>query len=192
MTEQLLRTFLAVPVPRDVSSKKNMLYSTLENVDGDINWVKNAQLHLTMKFLGHTPESAIIDVIDHVEKITPNMNPFDLKIEETGCFPVPTRPRILWLGLKGNLDLLKSMVESIENVLEPLGFPKESRDILPHITLARIKYPQKHTPNVDPFLKSSYDPIDFPVDRMQFFSSELLPSGAVHTILKTFPLGESL
>ena len=192
MTEKLLRTFLAVPVPRDVSSKKNMLYSTLENVDGDINWVKNAQLHLTMKFLGHTPESAINDVIDHIEKITPNMNPFDLKIEETGCFPVPTRPRILWLGLKGNLDLLKSMVESIENVLEPLGFPKESRDILPHITLARIKYPQKHTPNVDPFLKSSYDPIDFPVDRMQFFSSELLPSGAVHTILKTFPLGESL
>ena len=192
MTEKLLRTFLAIPVPRDVSSKKNMLYSTLENVDGDINWVKNAQLHLTMKFLGHTPESAINDVIDHVEKITPNMNPFDLKIEETGCFPVPTRPRILWLGLKGNLDLLKSMVESIENVLEPLGFPKESRDILPHITLARIKYPQKHTPNVDPFLKSSYDPIDFPVDRMQFFSSELLPSGAVHTILKTFPLGESL
>ena len=192
MTEKLLRTFLAVPVPRDVSSKKNMLYSTLENVDGDINWVKNAQLHLTMKFLGHTPESTINDVIDHVEKITPNMNPFDLKIEETGCFPVPTRPRILWLGLKGNLDLLKSMVESIENVLEPLGFPKESRDILPHITLARIKYPQKHTPNVDPFLKSSYDPIDFPVDRMQFFSSELLPSGAVHTILKTFPLGESL
>ena len=192
MTEKLLRTFLAVPVPRDVSSKKNMLYSTLENVDGDINWVKNAQLHLTMKFLGHTPESTINDVIDHVEKITPNMNPFDLKIEETGCFPVPTRPRILWLGLKGNLDLLKSMVESIENVLEPLGFPKDSRDILPHITLARIKYPQKHTPNVDPFLKSSYDPIDFPVDRMQFFSSELLPSGAVHTILKTFPLGESL
>ena len=192
MTEKLLRTFLAVPVPRDVSSKKNMLYSTLENVDGDINWVKNAQLHLTMKFLGHTPESTINDVIDHVEKITLNMNPFDLKIEETGCFPVPTRPRILWLGLKGNLDLLKSMVESIENVLEPLGFPKDSRDILPHITLARIKYPQKHTPNVDPFLKSSYDPIDFPVDRMQFFSSELLPSGAVHTILKTFPLGESL
>ena len=192
MTEKLLRTFLAIPVPRDVSSKKNMLYSTLENVDGDINWVKNAQLHLTMKFLGHTPESTINDVIDHVEKITLNMNPFDLKIEETGCFPVPTRPRILWLGLKGNLDLLKSMVESIENVLEPLGFPKDSRDILPHITLARIKYPQKHTPNVDPFLKSSYDPIDFPVDRMQFFSSELLPFGAVHTILKTFPLGESL
>ena len=192
MTEKLLRTFLSVPVPREVSSKKNMLYSTLETVDGDINWVKNIQLHLTLKFLGHTPESSIDNVIDHVQKITQNMKPFDLKIDETGCFPVPTRPRTLWLGVKGALDPLLTMVESIETVLEPLGFPRSYRDFSPHITLARIKYPQKHTPNVDPFLKSSYDPIDFPVDRVQYFSSELLPTGAVYTILKTFPLGESL
>ena len=169
-----------------------MLYSTLETVDGDINWVKNIQLHLTLKFLGHTPESSIDNVIDHVQKITLNMKPFDLQIDETGCFPVPTRPRTLWLGIKGTLDPLITMVESIETVLEPLGFPRSDRDFSPHITLARIKYPQKHTPNVDPFLKSSYDPIDFPVDRVQYFSSELLPTGAVYTILKTFPLGESL
>jgi 2'-5' RNA ligase len=192
MTEKLLRTFLSVPVPREVSSKKNMLYSTLEPVDGDINWVKNVHLHLTLKFLGHTPESSINDVIDHVEKITPNIKPFDLKVDETGCFPVPTRPRTLWLGVKGALDPLYTMVESIETSLESLGFPRSDRKFSPHITLARIKYPQKHTPNVDPFLKSSYDPIDFPVDRVQYFSSELLPTGAVYTILKTFPLGESL
>ena len=172
MTEKLLRTFLSVPVPREVSSKKNMLYSTLETVDGDINWVKNIQLHLTLKFLGHTPESSINNVIDHVEKIMPNIKPFNLEIDKTGCFPVPTRPRTLWLGVKGNLDPLLTMVESIETVLEPLGFPRSDRDFSPHITLARIKYPQKHTPNVDPFL--------------------LLPTGAVYTILKTFPLGETL
>jgi len=192
MTEKLLRTFLSVPVPREVSSKKNMLYSTLENVDGDINWVKNIQLHLTLKFLGHTPESSIDNVIDHVKKITPNTQPFDLKIEKTGCFPVSTRPRTLWLGVEGTLKPLFTMVESIETVLESLGFPRSDREFSPHITLARIKYPQKYTPNVDPFLKSSYDPIDFPVDRVQYFSSELLPTGAVYTILKTFPLGESL
>ena len=192
MTEKLLRTFLSVPVPSEVGSKKNMLYSTLETVDGDINWIKNFQLHLTLKFLGHTPESSIDNVIEHIEKITPNIKPFGLKIEKTGCFPVPTRPRTLWLGVKGTLEPLFAMVESIEAVLEPLGFPRAARDFSPHITLARIKYPQKYTPNVNPFLKSSYDPIDFPVDRVQYFSSELLPTGAVYTILKTFPLGESL
>jgi len=192
MTEKLLRTFLSVPVPREVGSKKNMLYSTLETVDGDINWVKNIHLHLTLKFLGHTPESTIDKVIENIEKITPNIKPFDLKIEKTGCFPVPTRPRTLWLGIFGDLQPLSSMVESVETVLEPLGFPRSGREFLPHITLARIKYPQKYTPDIEPFLKSSYDPIDFPVDRMQFFCSELLPTGAVYTILKTFPLGESL
>ncbi len=189
MTEKLLRTFLGIPVPRDVWTKKNMLYSTLESVDGDINWVKNAQLHLTLKFLGHTPESSINDVIDQIEKITPQIKPFDLTIEKTGCFPIPTRPRTLWLGVKGNTDPLLNMVESIETALDPFGFPKSDRNFSPHITLARIKYPQKHTPNVDPFLKSSFDPIDFPVDRVQYFSSELLPSGAIYTILKAFPLG---
>ena len=131
MTEKLLRTFLSVPVPREVSSKKNMLYSTLETVDGDINWVKNAQLHLTLKFLGHTPESSINDVIDHVDEIMPNIKPFDLKIDETGCFPVPTRPRTLWLGVKGDLDPLLTMVESIESSLESLGFPRSDRDFSP-------------------------------------------------------------
>jgi 2'-5' RNA ligase len=189
MTEKLLRTFLGIPVPRDVWTKKNMLYSTLESVDGDINWVKNAQLHLTLKFLGHTPESSINDVIDQIEKITPQIKPFDLTIEKTGCFPIPTRPRTLWLGVKGNTDPLLNMVESIETALDPFGFPKSDRNFSPHITLARIKYPQKHTPNVDPFLKSSFDPIDFPVDRVHYFSSELLPSGAIYTILKAFPLG---
>ena len=192
MTEKLLRTFLGIPVPRDVWTKKNMLYSTLESVDGDINWVKNAHLHLTIQFLGHTPESSINDIIDHIEKITPQIKPFDLRIEETGCFPVSTRPRTLWIGVKGNTDPLISMADEIRNSLDKIGFPKENQDYIPHITLARIKYPQKHTPNVDPFLKSSYDPIDFPVDRVQYFSSELLPSGAVYTILKTFPLGETL
>ena len=80
----------------------------------------------------------------------------------------------------------------IENSLELLGFPKEQQEYIPHITLARIKYPQKWTPDVSNFLKSSYDPIDFPVDRVQFFSSELLPSGTIYTLIKSFPLGETL
>ena len=168
-----------------------MLYSTLETMDGDINWVKNAQLHLTLKFLGHTPESSINNVIDNVEKITPNIKPFDLKIDETGCFPVPTRPRVLWLGVEGHTLPLISMVNQLRECLDTLGFPSEEREYFPHITLARIRYPQRFTPNIDLFLQSSYDTIVFPVDRVQYFSSELLPDGAVYTLLNSFPLGET-
>ena len=69
---------------------------------------------------------------------------------------------------------------------------KDRFNFLPHITIARIKYPQSQTPDVGLFLKSSYDPIDLSIDRVQFFASELLPSGVIYSLLKTFPLGESI
>jgi 2'-5' RNA ligase len=83
-------------------------------------------------------------------------------------------------------------VKKIETCLEDVGYLKKETAYSPHITLARIKYPQKNTPDISPFLKSSYDPIDFPIDRVQFYSSELLQTGAVYTMLKSFPLGETL
>ena len=192
MAEKLMRTFLSIPVPYEVGSKKNMLYSTIEDSRGNINWVKNTNLHLTLKFLGHTPESSFKMVIDAVEKITKSIRPFNLKIEETGCFPVETRPRVLWMGVRGKIDPLLELVEDIEKSLYNLGFHRESQVSSPHITLARIKYPQKVTPDIELFLRSTYDAIDFPVDRVQFFSSELLKTGAVYNLLKTFPLGEKL
>ena len=86
----------------------------------------------------------------------------------------------------------KDLFQSIETEFEKIDIEKDRNDFFPHITLARIKYPQTHTPDIDLFLKSSYDPIDLSLDRVQFFSSELLPSGAIYTLLKTFPLGEQV
>ena len=192
MNEKLIRTFLCFPVPGEVRSKKNMLYSTLEGSPAQINWVKNDYLHLTLKFIGYTTESYIPKIIDTLKKITINYKPFQLVINSTGCFPKKERPRTLFLGVEGRLNILMDLVQNIENELEKIDIPKDQNDFFPHITLARIKYPQTHTPDIDLFLKSSYDPIDLSLDRVQFFASELLPSGAIYTLLKTFPLGESI
>ena len=124
--------------------------------------------------------------------VASTFRPFEIIIESTGCFPIKERPRVLWMGVNGNLDPLYDLFTKIESALDLLGFPKEQQGYTPHITLARIKYPQKWTPDISTFLKSSYDPIDFTIDRVQYFSSELLPSGTVHTLLKSFPLGETL
>ena len=192
MNEKILRTFIAVPVPADLRSKKTMLYSTIDESKGNINWVKNNQLHLTIKYLGNTPESEFEKIITNINNITNKMVPFRLNIENTGCFPVPERPRVLWMGIKGILEPLHELVMMIEESMDNLGFPKEQNDYHPHITLAKIKYPQKITPDISLFLNSTYDPIVLEVDRVQFFSSELLPSGTIYTLIKSFPLGETL
>ena len=90
------------------------------------------------------------------------------------------------MRVEGRLNLLNHLFKKIEQQLEKLGFSKDHLKYSPHITLARIKYPQSHTPDIDVFLKSSYDPIDLSIDRVQFFASELLPSGPIYSLLKTF------
>ena len=192
MNEKLIRTFLCFPVPSEVRSKKNMLYSTLEGSPAQINWVKNENLHLTLKFLGYITESQIPKIIDVLKGITIKYNPFQLSINRTGCLPKKERPRTLFLDLEGNINILRDLYENIEDELEKIDIPKDRNDFFPHITLAKIKYPQTHTPDINLFLKSSYDPIDLSLDRVQFLASELLPSGAIYTLLKTFPLGEPI
>ena len=192
MSEKLLRTFLCFPVPMEVKSKKHMLFSTLQHSSSKINWVMNENLHLTLKFLGYTRESDIANIISQVKNVTANYRPFHLYVNGTGCFPKKERPRTLFMGIEGRINLLNNLVKNIELQLEELDFPKDRFKYLPHITIARIKYPQSQTPDIDLFLKSSYDPIDLSIDRVQFFASELLPTGAIYSLLKTFPLGESI
>ena len=192
MNEKLKYTFLCFPVPFEVRSKKNMLYSTLEESPAQINWVKNDNLHFTLKFIGYTTESQIPLIINILRRITINYKPFQLSIKNTGCFPKKERPRTLFLGVEGRLNILNDLFQNIENELEKIDVQKDRNNFFPHITLATIKYPQAYTPDIDLFLKSSYDPIDLSMDRVQFFASELLPSGSIHTLLKTFPLGESI
>jgi|TARA_B100000959_G_scaffold61118_1_gene64228 2'-5' RNA ligase len=192
MSERLIRTFISIPIPKDVRSKKNMLYSTLEDSPSNINWVKNEHLHLTIKFLGNTPESLFDEIKGELVQVASSIRPFDLCIDKTGCFPLPERPRVLWLGISGHISPLQNLFVNIEKKMENMGFAPEREEYFPHITLARVKYPQKFTPDISTFLKSSYDPIDFTVDRVQFLSSELLPSGTLYTLLGSFPLGETL
>ena len=192
MFEKIARTFISIPVPCEVQTKKNMLYTTLENCPSKINWVKNKQLHLTVKYLGNTPETSFNKIIDSLNSITKDINPFEVFIKGTGCFPSVKRPKVLWMGVYGDLDSLSNLFLKVEKSLESLGFSVDNQEYFPHITIAKIKYPQKHTPDLSQFSNSYYDPIVFNVDRVQFLSSELLSSGAVHNLLKSFPLGESL
>mgnify|MGYP003320109201 CR=1 FL=1 len=87
---------------------------------------------------------------------------------------------------------LALLVNDLEQALEIEGFPISDKPFSPHITLARISYPQKYTPNISRYLQSSYDEIVLPLNRVQFFSSKLLPFGSVHTLLGTFPMGENI
>ena len=190
MKDRLLRTFIALSVPPAVKSIKQMLISTMENDKSEIRWVKHNNLHLTIKFLGFTPENEIEKISDEIKRLVKSHNPFHLSVSDTGSFPDKIKPSVLFLGIDGELKPLSSLINDTEELFVKKGYPKLNNNFIPHITLARITYPQKYTPDITSFLNSSYDSIDFPVNHLQFFSSEILPEGVFYNLLGTFPLSD--
>ena len=192
MDHRLIRTFIAIPVPESVFVLQGNLKNTIEKKTGKVRWVKRDQLHLTLKFVGDTPEESIDDVRGVMQKVANQMTPFKIFIQGVGCFPKIERPRVMWVGLDGEIDTLNQLVTAVHDGLDPLGFPRAEKEFHPHITMARAKYPQKKTPDISSFLNTTYDPIPFRIEKIQFISSELFPNGPVYTILGTHFFGNNL
>ena len=191
MDHRLIRTFIAIPVPEPVFVLQGNLKNTISKKTGKVRWVKRDQLHLTLKFVGDTPEESIDDVRGVMQKVSNQMTPFKIFIQGVGCFPKIERPRVMWVGLDGEIDKLNQLVTAVHDGLDPLGFPRDEKEFHPHITMARAKYPQKKTPDISSFLNTTYDPIPFRIEKIQFISSELFPNGPVYTILGTHFFGNN-
>jgi len=59
MSSRLFRTFLSVPIPSEISRLQKTLKSTINETRSKISWVKDGNIHLTIKFIGDTPEDEV-------------------------------------------------------------------------------------------------------------------------------------
>lgn len=185
MSDHLLRTFISVTVPNEIISLQDMLKTTVDFNGKNLRWSKPGQIHLTLKFIGHTPPDSLETINKELENIVRRHEWMELSVQGTGCFPIPQRPRILWLGLDGQLKRLEHFINDINESLEIIGFPREEKDFIPHITIGRVKYPPKTTPDISTFLNVNFNPIPMSITRIRFMSSELFSGGPIYSILGT-------
>ena len=108
-----------------------------------IIWGKSENFHLTLKFLGDTPESKIPELQQVVTKAVKGIEPFAINLRGFGVFPDKRAPRTLWIGIEGDLEVLLDLTKKIETEVNQLGFPPEGKPFRPHLTLARIKKNQR-------------------------------------------------
>jgi 2'-5' RNA ligase len=189
MSERLLRTFISVTLPKKIVSISNMLKTTINSKKDNVNWVNPGNIHLTLKFLGYTPFEAIEKINEELKDLVLNHSAMELMINGTSCFPKIERPRVLWLCVDGDISQLQVFVSDLNKKMEKFGFPLDEKKYIPHITLARIKYPPKDTPDITNFINTSYEPLKFNINRIRFMSSELFPNGPIYSILGTHFLG---
>ena len=181
-----LRTFLAIDLPSCLLNSIVNKQRDLKQVFPSIDWVKSAKVHLTLKFLGDTPESKIPELQQVVAKAVKGIEPFVINLRGFGVFPDKWAPRTLWTGIEGDLEVLLDLTRKIETEVTQLGFPPESKPFRPHLTLARIKKNQRATGEAIEKASMLADPFIFGsllVEQVTLFKSELRPTGSVYTKL---------
>jgi len=135
-----IRAFIAIKLPQEIKAVLANLQTALgAGKDNTVKWVNPDSIHLTLKFLGNIDAAAVPQITDAMTGSTQNFGPLRLKVTETGAFPGTGSPRVVWVGLTGDVTKLSMIHKSLEGTLAAIGFAPEKRSFSPHLTLGRVR-----------------------------------------------------
>ena len=185
-----IRSFLAFELPHGI---KDMVTKVSEEVmmsSLNVRWVKVDNIHLTVVFMGSIRSEDIPEMGEAIAEVCGGFGPFDISLKGLGVFPNSRRPRVLWLGLYGDLERMASLRDKLQEMLRPFGIKEEKRALRPHLTLGRFRTPGKRAPGLEDII-AQYEGLESPVCRMDeliLFKSELKSRGAEYIKLRSWPL----
>ena len=180
----MIRTFVALPIPDNLKEHLGKAIATLGNKNAGVKWVRAENIHITLKFLGNISEDMITPLSQELDRAVEGFPPLHLGFSACGVFPNLKRPRVIWIGMKGDTALLSEIASSVDAACTGFGIPPEKRPFKAHITLGRLKVPSM----VD--LETKFIEEEFNATRVILYKSELLPQGARYTALHTSCLGQ--
>ena len=181
-----IRTFICIEITNpEIRNKIKKIQKEFKSLEGRIKSTEEENIHITLKFLGDISiqsSKKISELLDSVK-----FSSFKLNLQGIGCFPSPSRPRIVWVGAKTGSDQIKEIYTLINSQLKNFHFKPDK--FHSHITISRIKYLDRSNINEFKKLLDSVKNTDFgtiEISSFQFKKSVLTPKGPIYSILKDF------
>ncbi len=187
--EKLKRTFIAIPL-EPVSGFIAFLNRMQEEFKNEkFRWVPWKNMHLTLTFIGPTPENLEVLVQKAISKTTEESTHFDLELMGLGIFPSPQKPRVLWVGIRKAEKLIQLRETLIMNLREyGVSFESENK-FIPHLSLARMKWLDRKEEMIAKLehYKNHHFQVS-QVEKIHYFESKLKPKGPVYRSLGEYLL----
>ena len=185
-----IRSFIAIELPVDMRNQFRILEEELKNkLNIPASWVKPENCHITLKFLGNITGTNLPQITNALTAVTQDTPPFYLELDAPSAFPGTKHPRILWVGLRGDVPQLLSLHKRVDESLHRVGFIPEHRLFSPHLTLCRIRenLPAAICNDIGNILTAVKieNNVRFKIVELTLFKSQLTPGGPVYTRLIT-------
>ena len=182
------RLFVAISLPDEIKTALIDARSSVQN--NSIKWVAKQNLHITLHFLGKTPEDIIAVIMDKIRYITNKFESFTLIFREIVTINRNGRPAMIWAGFEQSKPF-EELVVQLRKALEggSNGYSENSKhQPLPHITLARIKQKMGLHKNLSVY--KQVDTFILKVAQIELWESKLIAGKTIYSVIKTFPLSQ--
>lgn len=196
--QNIVRTFIAIEFPKEVRQQLTRISDTVQeelrvqHASSALRWTAVDKMHLTLRFLGETTKAQAQIIATGLREAANDHAPFALTIDRIGAFPNLRQPRVVWLGVGGDVQQLSTLQGTVEKAVQTAGFAAEDRPFSPHLTLARAQRGATHNTlrKVGQLLQELRTPeqIAVTVGEIVYVHSELKPGGSVYTSLGHFAL----
>ena len=133
------RLFIGVPIQSESAKILVEIWKNNPELnDHMLKWTKPENWHITLIFMGNTPESAIPQIQELIEESFAGIKAFRSTIKGIGVFPNSHNPKVLWLGID-NIQTLMPATLHLGALLQQNGLYLDNKPLKPHLTLARVK-----------------------------------------------------
>ena len=183
------RLFVSIDMPTPVVEAVGTIQQPIRDLPG-IRPVAPDQSHVTVKFLGDVPTEAVDTVTEHLHTAVTeaNVDPFTAQLGGLGVFPSWDYISVIWLGVPTGGSAIEALHEAIETRVVEAGYPAESHEFTPHVTIARMDSAAAKE-RVQRFIREE-DPLteEFTVKALHLKESHLVETGPVYQTRATIPL----
>jgi RNA 2',3'-cyclic 3'-phosphodiesterase len=181
-----MRLFVAIGILPEIRAALAALSNELRAIAPQAKWVRAENLHVTLKFLGHTGAPQVTLLVATLGTVR-STQPVTLDFHGLGFFPNEKRPKILWAGMQTSSNL-PFLAADMDRATHKLGFPLENRPFTPHLTLARFNaagLPPGLVPAVKKNATRTFGSLT--TSEFHLIESKLKPAGAEYTTVQSFP-----
>lgn len=190
------RAFIAIQLPNDLLETLQAVQQRLESVlpAKTVRWLPAAQMHLTLRFLGNVPSEHVGELRHALAEACRNAAPLKLCAQGIGCFPNPGRPRVIWVGMDGDIENLRALQSRIAPATEPWCERKEDRSFRPHLTLGRVRETSARARRqIATGLTNASSGVlgQWTAREVHLMSSRLSAQGAEHSVLASIELADA-
>jgi len=148
-------------------------------------------MHVTLAFLGRTPDERLPDATAAVESAAAAVTAFDVELDRPGRFPTTGRPRVIYLGIGAGAQTVLTLGERVRAELGRRDIPFDGKPLRAHVTIGRVG---EDVTLVDArAIAAAAEAMRVPhlryrVDNVIAFESVLSPRGPKYTPRATIPL----